>query len=81
MPTTQIFESNHASAVRLPPEFGLHPGDEVEIIERGGEWIIRKPCKNLLAAFDALASLPEDFMADGRQDEFPPGEREPLDGA
>lgn len=79
MATTQIFESNHASAVRLPPEFGLYPGDEVEIIERGGEWIIRKPAKNLLAAFDALASLPEDFMAGGRQDEYPPSERESLD--
>jgi hypothetical protein len=31
----------------------------------------------LAKAFDALAALPEDFMAEGRQDE-PPQEREPL---
>ncbi|CAG1022838.1 hypothetical protein MTYM_02023 [Methylococcales bacterium] len=40
--TTRIFEAGHASAVRLPPEFGFQPGDEVEIVERGGEWIIRQ---------------------------------------
>jgi antitoxin VapB len=79
MNTTRVFEADHASAVRLPPEFGLYPGDEVEIIERCGEWVIRRPGQNLLAAFDALASLPEDFMAEGRQDENPPLERESLD--
>jgi virulence-associated protein VagC len=79
MSTTHVFESNHASAVSLPPELGLLPGDEVEIVERNGEWIIRRASPNLLAAFTALASLPDDFMERGREDEYPPRERESLD--
>lgn len=80
MSTMRVFQAGDASAIHLPPEFGLRPGDEVDIVERGGEWIIRKTPRNLLAAFEALASLPDDFLADGRQDENPPQERETLDG-
>jgi len=73
---SKIFKSGNSQAVRLPKEFRFE-GKEVEIFRRGEEVVLRKPKRNLARAFDALAALPEDFMAEGRQDE-PPQEREPL---
>ena len=76
MPKTRIFKSGNSQAVRLPKEFRFDV-KEVENFRRGQEVVLRKPKRNLAKAFDALAALPEDFMAEGRQDE-PPQEREPL---
>ena len=72
----KIFKSGNSQAVRLPKQFRFDV-KEVEILRRGDEIVLRKPKRNLARAFDALAALPDDFMADGRQDE-PPQEREPL---
>jgi antitoxin VapB len=72
----RVFKSGNSQAVRLPKEFRFDV-KEVEIFRRGEEIVLRKPKRNLARVFDALAALPEDFMADGRQDE-PPQEREPL---
>ena len=76
MSKTRVFKSGNSQAVRLPKEFRFDV-KEVEIFRRGEEIVLRKPRRNLGRAFDALAALPDDFMADGRQDE-PPQEREPL---
>jgi antitoxin VapB len=60
----------------LPKEFRLS-GREVEIFRRGDEVVLREKSKGLSRAFELLASLPEDFMAEGRRD-APPQRREEL---
>ena len=71
--TTRVFKSGNSQAVRIPKEFQLDV-DEVEIFSRNGELVIRPKPKNLLEVLDILASLPDDFMKDGRED-LPPQER------
>ncbi len=72
--TTRVFKSGNSQAVRIPKEFQLDV-DEVEIFKRDGELVLRPKRKNLLEALDILASLPDDFMKDGRED-LPPQERD-----
>jgi antitoxin VapB len=72
----KIFKSGNSQAVRLPKEFRFDV-KEVEIFRRGDEVVLRKRKRNLKRALAILRSLPEDFMADGRED-MPPQEREPL---
>jgi antitoxin VapB len=76
MSKARVFKSGNSQAVRLPKEFRFDV-KEVEIFRRGDEVILRKPKRNLRRALALLQSLPDDFMADGRQD-TPPQEREPL---
>jgi len=49
--------------------------DEVLIFRRGDEVVLRKKYGNLATAYDLFTALPDDFMADGRQD-APPQPRE-----
>jgi antitoxin VapB len=72
----KIFKSGNSQAVRLPKEFRFDV-KEVEIFRRGDEVVLRKRKRNLKRALAILRALPDDFMADGRQD-LPPQEREPL---
>ena len=76
MTTARVFQSGNSQAVRLPKEFRVDT-DELEIFRRGDEIVLRPVHRSAVAAFDLLASLPEDFMADGRED-LPPQEREEL---
>jgi antitoxin VapB len=76
MRVTKVFKSGNSQAVRLPKEFQID-ANEVEIFRRGDEIVLRKKARNLSAAFELLASLPEDFMAGGRDDVLPQ-EREDL---
>jgi antitoxin VapB len=76
MSKARVFKSGNSQAVRLPKEFRFDV-KEVEIFRRGDEIILRKPKRNLRRALALLQSLPDDFMAEGRQDS-PPQEREPL---
>jgi len=76
MTKARIFKSGNSQAVRLPKEFRFKV-KEVEISRRGDEIILREPKHSLADAFDALASMPVDFFADGRKDP-PPEEREDL---
>lgn len=46
---------------------------QVEILRRGDEVVLRKVPQNLPAAFDLLATMPDDFMAEGRVD--PPAQK------
>jgi antitoxin VapB len=76
MTTTKIDRSGALQSVRLPEGFQFDV-DEVEILRRGDEVILRKRPENLRKAFDLLASMPEDYFAEGRQDP-PPETREAL---
>ncbi len=76
MKTTTVFTSGNSQAVRLPKDFQFDVR-EVEIFRRGDEVVLRRVPKNLSAAFALLASMPEDFMADGRGD-APPQPREAI---
>jgi antitoxin VapB len=75
MATAKVFKSGNSQAVRLPKEFRV-TGDEVEIFRRGDEIVLRERPRNLLQALDLLASLPDDFLVDRKND--PPQEREDL---
>ena len=76
MATTKVFQSGNSRAVRIPS--GIHlPVGEVEIFERGEEVVIRSRRDTLADIPDLLASLPEDFLADGISDE-PPQRRRGL---
>jgi antitoxin VapB len=70
--TTRVFQSGNSQAVRLPKEFRL-ASKTIEITRRGNELILRERPAGLERAFRALASLPDDFFADGRVD--PPPQR------
>ena len=76
MTTTRVFKSGNSQAVRLPKEFSVRV-KVLEIFRRGDEIVLREPGKGLARAFELLTSLPEDFLAEGRQD-MPPQHREEL---
>jgi len=76
MATARVFRSGNSQAVRLPKQFRFS-GKEVEIFRRGDEIVLREKARGMARAFELLAELPEDFMADGRQD-GPPQSREGL---
>lgn len=68
--TAKIDRNGTSQSVRLPDGFQFDV-DEVEILRRGDEVILRKKRADLREAFDLLSSMPEDFFADGRQDPLP----------
>ncbi len=74
MTTTRIFQSGNSQAVRLPKEFRFN-AEQVEIFRQGNDIVLRERPANAAAIFDALTSLPADFMETGRAD-APPQERE-----
>jgi len=74
MTYARIFQSGNSQAVRLPKEFRF-TAEQVEIFRRGNDIILRERPANATATatatFDALASLPADFMEGGRIDTLP----------
>jgi antitoxin VapB len=77
MPLAKVFKSGDSQAIRLPKEFRLRVS-QVELVRQGDDILIRQPqLRSLASAFQSLASMPEDFFADGRSDS-PPQEREDL---
>jgi antitoxin VapB len=76
MATARVFRSGNSQAVRLPKQFRLS-GKEVEIFRRGNEIVLREKTQGMERAFELLASLPDDFLSDGRKDD-PPQSREGL---
>jgi antitoxin VapB len=76
MATARVFRSGNSQAVRLPKEFRLR-SKEVEIFRRGEEIVLREKGKGLARAFEILASLPHDFLPEGRKD-APPQKRDGL---
>lgn len=54
---TKVFKSGNSQAVRIPKEFKLEQ-DEVEIIKRGNELVIKPvSAKNAGVVFDLLSSF------------------------
>lgn len=76
MSTARVFKSGNSQAIRLPKEFRLE-GPEVEIFRRGREIVLREPESDMTRAFELLAALPDDFLAEQRADE-PPQTRDGL---
>lgn len=76
MTVARIFQSGNSQAVRLPKEFRFDV-DEVEILRRGDEVVLRPVPVSGAAVFEALAALPQDLWAEEREDE-PPQTREPF---
>ena len=74
MTYARVFQSGNSQAVRLPKEFRFN-AEQVEIFRQGNYIVLRERPTNAAAIFDALASLPADFMQAGR-DDTPPQERE-----
>lgn len=73
MRKTKIFKSGNSQAVRIPIDFHFE-GDEVEIIKRKNEIVLRQIPKNLGEAFSVFTRLSDDFFANGREDK-PPQQR------
>ena len=76
MTTTRVFKSGNSQAVRLPRQFRFRAA-EVEVLRRGDEIVLREKGRGLSRAFDLLAAMPDDFLADRRRDE-PPQKRKGL---
>ena len=76
MATTKVFKGGNSRAVRIPRGIDL-PVGEVGIFAGGEEVVIRAQRDTLSDIPDLLASLPEDFLADGISDE-PPQRRKGL---
>jgi antitoxin VapB len=62
MASAKVFKSGNSQAVRLPKEFHFQ-SDEVEILRRGEEVILREKARGLERAFWLLADLPIDVDA------------------
>jgi len=67
---TKVFQSGNSQAVRLPKEMRFDTS-EVEIFKRGDEVVLREVTRSLSDAFKLLTQMPDDFMAEGRQDAKP----------
>ncbi|HVA65195.1 MAG TPA: hypothetical protein VNF74_15825 [Terriglobales bacterium] len=67
---TRVFQSGNSRAVRLPQGFHLELG-EAEILWRGDELVLRQQPGTMTAAYDALAGMPDDVLAVGRDDRPP----------
>jgi len=74
MTYARVFQSGNSQAVRLPKEFRFR-AEQVEIFRQGNDIVLRERPATAAAIFDALVSLPADFMQDDRRD-TPPQERE-----
>ncbi len=74
MTYARVFQSGNNQAMRLPKEFRLNV-DQIEIFRQGCDIVLREVSLSATVVFDLLASLPVDFMGDGR-DDTPPQERE-----
>ncbi len=76
MAIAKVFKSGNSQAIRLPKEFRLKV-TQVELVRQGDNIVIRQPKKpTLMDAYNALRSMPDDFLIDGIEDPPP----EPIEG-
>ncbi len=75
MATARVFKSGNSQAVRLPKQFRFR-GKEVEIFRRGDEVVLREKSRGMERAFEIIANLPIEDLAEER--DAPPQEREGL---
>jgi antitoxin VapB len=77
MATARIFKSGNSQALRLPKEFRFD-SDEVEIVRRGDEVVLREKSNGMERAFWLLANLPIDADAVEEIHDEPPQKRKGL---
>jgi antitoxin VapB len=65
MDTAKVFKSGNSQAVRLPKAYQFDV-KEVQIFRRGDEIVLKRKPSNLAIAFEILAGMSDDFMAEGR---------------
>jgi antitoxin VapB len=70
MTVAKVFRSGNSQAVRLPKEFRFKE-EEVEILRRGDEVVLREKERNLARAFELIAGLPDDFDIPDRHTDYP----------
>lgn len=71
MTIAKVFKSGNSQAIRLPKEFRLKV-TQVELVRQGEDIVIRQPKKpTLMDAYNALRSMPDDFLMDGIEDPPP----------
>ena len=75
MATARVFKSGNSQAVRLPKQFRLR-SKEVEIFRRGDELVLREKSQGMERAFEIIANLPIEDLADER--DLPPTEPKGL---
>ena len=73
---TRVFKSGNSQAVRIPKDFQLDV-DEVEILVRGDELIIKKSKPTLQDAFQILTSMDNDILVRG--EDLPPQQRDQFE--
>lgn len=57
---TKTFKSGNSVAVRLPKELGVPEGLELEVVEAGSGWLLRRKAKHTgRDLVEALAKLPK----------------------
>jgi antitoxin VapB len=71
MATTKVFRSGNSQAVRIPRQFRFD-SEDVEILRRGNEIVLRERPQNLRQAFELLTALSTDFFRGGRKQPRPP---------
>lgn len=67
---TKVFKSGNSQAVRIPKQFHIN-SDQVEIIKKNHDLILRERPVDLKKALQLLPQMPEDFFAEGRSDDKP----------
>ena len=78
MLTAKIFENGRSQAIRLPKEYRFPEGTEEVLVNRIDDMVILMPKKKGWdSLFEAMGQASEDFMADGRGDDYQE-EREEL---
>lgn len=70
MAITKVFRSGNSQAVRIPRDLQFET-DQVEILRRGDEIILRKPRGNMAELFDVLTAFTPDFFEQGRDQGLP----------
>ncbi len=75
MTTARVFKCGNSQAVRLPKQFRFR-SKEVEIFRRGSEVVLREKSRGMERAFEIIANLPIEDLAEER--DVPPEEREGL---
>jgi len=66
MAITKVFRSGNSQAVRIPRQFHFD-AEQVEILRRGNEIVLRERPRNLAQAFELLTGLSPDFFKGDRK--------------
>lgn len=77
MDTVRLIKNGSRQTLALPDEFQFE-GDEVEILRRGKEVVLREKPRTLARAFELLVEMPIDVDAVMKGRDEPPQSREGL---